>query len=356
LQHSLRGRAATLLTEYGAESRDWSFEQTVDKLQDRFGQKNVKERFEEELRAIRRGSNESIPALDSRVRVTMTRAYGATWQRSEFGQGRALDHFLRGLNDPDLQLRIRDRDPKSLDDAVRFAIRLELNSEICKPKDQPCKSVKQVSQAKSQSKSKSKSKSGKSKQKVTFDTSSDEDYVGPKTKSSLKKKKAAAATSAPCPADTAQTDKLEKLETMVAQMQQMLTSPSRNVSSHGHSPPPPGHGSNPGYNQNKGVHSPRFRRPPKCYTCGYEGHVAAYCPFSAQGPSASQTTQGTRNTQYRPAPSVNYPNRSPTPILPPTQPAPALASAPASHSQPYMVHLPPAMRVWGLFPQKNFRS
>ena len=43
-----------------------------------------------------------------------------------FGTRESWEYFVDALNDPDLILRVRERDPKSLDEALRVAQKLEL--------------------------------------------------------------------------------------------------------------------------------------------------------------------------------------------------------------------------------------
>ena len=118
-------------------------------MKQRFGQQNVQEKFVQELRALKREKGESISVLDSKFRVIMTRAFGPKWQTTDHGQFNAVEHFLKALNDPDLELRIRDRDPVTLDDAVKLAIRLESNTKVNKPMSPAHSSIKRTSAGKS---------------------------------------------------------------------------------------------------------------------------------------------------------------------------------------------------------------
>ncbi len=61
----------------------------------------------------------------------MTRAFGPKWQVSDHGQFNAVEHFLKALHATDLEIRLRDRDPKTLDDVVKLAIRFEINRLLC---------------------------------------------------------------------------------------------------------------------------------------------------------------------------------------------------------------------------------
>jgi hypothetical protein len=128
IKHSLRGRAAQILMESGPQSRYWTFDDTVEKLRARFGHQNLKEKYAEEMRNIRRSPNESIPVLEARFRAALTRAFGPIWEKQESGQFNAIQCFLKALANTELELRIRDRGPTTLDEAVQLANRLEANA------------------------------------------------------------------------------------------------------------------------------------------------------------------------------------------------------------------------------------
>lgn len=46
-----------------------------------------------------------------------------------------MNEFLQALDDPDLEVRIRDRDPVDLDDTVRVTVRLEAHSSLARRKE-----------------------------------------------------------------------------------------------------------------------------------------------------------------------------------------------------------------------------
>ena len=54
----------------------------------------------------------------------MTRAYPGQ-ATSDMGEQMARDHFLSALNDKDLELKIRERFPNTLDEAFKQAVQLE---------------------------------------------------------------------------------------------------------------------------------------------------------------------------------------------------------------------------------------
>jgi hypothetical protein len=48
------------------------------------------------------------------------------------GQLLGVDAFIRALDDPDLEIRVRDRDPENLDSAVRIARLCESHSDLAR--------------------------------------------------------------------------------------------------------------------------------------------------------------------------------------------------------------------------------
>ena len=121
LQASLTGAAVQLL--WGADNI--TYDQLVKKLKDRFGALGMEERYQTELRCRRRRDGESIRELAQDVRRLMSLAYPGQ-EDSNLGQHIARDSFLAALGDPDLQIKIRERDPRTLEETVRLALRIEV--------------------------------------------------------------------------------------------------------------------------------------------------------------------------------------------------------------------------------------
>ena len=94
------------------------------KLKSRFGAVGLHERFAVELRARRRRNNESIAELNSDIKRLMTLAYPES-AHSKLGQVIARNHFISALGDRELEFKVRDRDPETLEDAFKAAIRVE---------------------------------------------------------------------------------------------------------------------------------------------------------------------------------------------------------------------------------------
>jgi len=101
------------------------YDQLVKKLKDRFGALGMEERYQTELRCRRRRDGESIRELAQDVRRLMSLAYPGQ-EDSNLGQHIARDSFLAALGDPDLQIKIRERDTPTFEENVRLALRIEV--------------------------------------------------------------------------------------------------------------------------------------------------------------------------------------------------------------------------------------
>ena len=95
----------------------------VELLKNRFNTENQREQFRVELRTRRRRSGEDLQTLDQDIVHLMSLAY--PYERSETAEVVARDAFLDALGDPSYHYRILERDPKTLDDALKIANRLE---------------------------------------------------------------------------------------------------------------------------------------------------------------------------------------------------------------------------------------
>jgi len=120
LRWSLSGTAAQLL--WGTE--DATYDQLVEKLKNRFGGKGMEEKFQNELRCRRRARNETLRELAQDVQRLMALAYPG--ERSSLSEHIARDAFLSALDDADLELKVREREPIDLDAAVKLAQRFEV--------------------------------------------------------------------------------------------------------------------------------------------------------------------------------------------------------------------------------------
>ena len=120
LKASLEGPAGQLLWN---APKDITVNRLVELLRNRFGTNNQAERYRAELRARKRRPNELLQSLYHDIARLMSLAYpGQTGVMSEVV---ARDAFLEALDDPQLRIRILEREPKTLEDALHMACRLE---------------------------------------------------------------------------------------------------------------------------------------------------------------------------------------------------------------------------------------
>jgi len=120
LRWSLSGAAAQLL--WGTE--DLTYGSLIEKLRSRYGGKGMEEKFQNELRCRRRARGESIREVAQDVQRLMALAYPG--EKSSLSEHIARDAFLSSLDDPDFELKIREREPVDLDAAVKLALRFEV--------------------------------------------------------------------------------------------------------------------------------------------------------------------------------------------------------------------------------------
>ena len=120
LRWALTGTAAQLL--WGTEGL--SYDELLEELKCRYSGKGMEEKFQTELRCRRRNRGESLRELAQDVRRLMTLAYPG--EKSSLSEHIARDSFLTALGDSELELKIREREPAGLDEALRIAQRFEV--------------------------------------------------------------------------------------------------------------------------------------------------------------------------------------------------------------------------------------
>jgi Zinc knuckle len=123
LKHSLRPPASQLLWEDN-DSERWSYKQTKKALLRRFGSRHIKQRYAQDLRSLKRRPNQSLAELEFEVRKLMAQTFGPSHD-PELSEFLGVETYVRALNDPDLELRIWDHEPKTLDEAAKLARRFE---------------------------------------------------------------------------------------------------------------------------------------------------------------------------------------------------------------------------------------
>ena len=120
LRASLEGSAGQVLWDAGQCT---SASDLIWLLKNRFGSVNEEERHRSELKARRRRRGESLQSFYQDVRRLMSLAFpeqsGTMWEIM------ARDAFMESLGDPALRLRVLERDPSTVEEALKVASRLE---------------------------------------------------------------------------------------------------------------------------------------------------------------------------------------------------------------------------------------
>jgi len=246
LKASLTEEAAQVLWD-SAESTN-SLGLLVKLLRERFGGASQSDKYRMEIRGRRRRPNESLQSLHQDMRKLMVLAYPGLEPRESM----ACDYFLNSVGDNDLKLKIQERNPQTMSEALKIAQLLEVWS-------------KDASQTKPQE---------KVKQRAVRVTESDEGTVH-----SLNQK----------------VDNLAKgLQEVVGLVkQQRQTGPTVAMDKQNTGPCLNRQGPSP-EQPNQALQAPPVeparppparnflrRQPPVCWTCGETGHVQSYCKTSA---------------------------------------------------------------------------
>ena len=122
LKHSLEKGATQALWDFGS-SKDMTYEGLVAILEQRFGTNDQAETFRTQLQCLKRKRGEPLSELMQQVRKLMVLAYPVA--SSDITEILAKDFFINALSDRDLILKIKEKEPKSLDEAYRMTIRFE---------------------------------------------------------------------------------------------------------------------------------------------------------------------------------------------------------------------------------------
>jgi hypothetical protein len=84
----------------------------------------MEEKFQTESRCRIRGRGETLRKLAHDIRRLMMMAYPG--ERSKLSEHMARDAFLSALDDQELELRVREREPATVEAAVKIAQRFEV--------------------------------------------------------------------------------------------------------------------------------------------------------------------------------------------------------------------------------------
>lgn len=121
LRCALDKAATQLLWDFGARE-DVSYEQLVQRLRQRYGAEGQAETFRAQLYYRRQRMDESLSDLLHDIRRLVVLAYPVP--SSETTEIVARDAFLEAIRDRELSLKVREREPRSIDEAYRMALRL----------------------------------------------------------------------------------------------------------------------------------------------------------------------------------------------------------------------------------------
>ena len=112
-----------MLWDYGTKVTD-SLKKLTGILKDRFGGTGMADKYRIKVRNRRRKHGEPLRNLYSDIRRLIVLAFPSLdpYHRETI----ACDYFIDALADPDFALKVRERAPANLDDALRIALPLEV--------------------------------------------------------------------------------------------------------------------------------------------------------------------------------------------------------------------------------------
>ena len=116
LKSSLTFNALQLLWE--SPFHDFTFEELVDKLKQRFGSVGQSQKFRAELKSRRRQKGESIQSVYADVCRLLSLAYPNQFELATTTQEVGIDMFLEALEDPSLERRVREKELSTLDETI----------------------------------------------------------------------------------------------------------------------------------------------------------------------------------------------------------------------------------------------
>jgi len=124
LRLSLKGNASYIIDNETFE--DATYEQLVARLKSRFGTEGQSYLYQAQLRIRRRGKNVKLQALNHDISRMAGLAFpGKSSIHREIAEKEA---FIEAINDGSLRMRIRDKEPNGLEQALRIALLAEANT------------------------------------------------------------------------------------------------------------------------------------------------------------------------------------------------------------------------------------
>jgi len=121
LQVALKGNAGHVL--WSDTSKSWTFDSLVKTLNKRYGNSGQSALYRAELNARRRGATESLLDLHQDIIRLMSLAYEGPM--TENTEAFAIEAFIKALGNTPLAGKVRESEPRDLDEAVKHAKRYE---------------------------------------------------------------------------------------------------------------------------------------------------------------------------------------------------------------------------------------
>ena len=118
IQVNLTGAAAHIIGKTGDKRK--AYKQIVKTLKQRYGTDDEVAVFRAQLKSRKRKKNESIRDFYVEIRKLVIAAYPGPW--TEINESLGMDSFIDGLGDRELSISVRDRAPKTLDEAFKMAV------------------------------------------------------------------------------------------------------------------------------------------------------------------------------------------------------------------------------------------
>ena len=313
LRWSMTGTAARML--WGTE--EMTYKQVVDRLRSRFGDLDMEEKYQAELQCRRRKPNESLRELAQDIRRLMMLSYPG--DHSVTSERLAKEYFLNAFDDPNFELSVREKEPQTLDAALKYAQRLEVfrnavkqrrqrisrqvaestNSRSSSLEERVAKIVQDLQKPQHQSEVSTK----QSQQQVNRDQSNES-----KKRSNMKDKRRTRATTVDN-GDSWKDEILEKIKRLEL-AQQTAEANSKKISAENEAlnkeverlrhleqcRSVPTSESRPSELRNEGDQRRTDNR--NCYNCGESGHFSRNCPHPRANRNAGVHFQGDNETSY----------------------------------------------------------
>ena len=122
MKGALTGNAAQALWDTDSKTTD-TLKKLVSILKSRYSGERQADKYRAELQIRRRKPRQSLSELHHDIRRMMALAYPKL--KADAREELACDHFTNALDDPDFALKVKERTSRTLDEALRIALRLE---------------------------------------------------------------------------------------------------------------------------------------------------------------------------------------------------------------------------------------